>query len=410
MKSGTLDSRKQPDSSEDNRNNGYEILPNFQRFRQKNDIFCRAFWDDSVRSEKTQRFFETFSKQLEDFRNTPGFSQKDYALRNASWHVTNIFADLKSDEDRREGYLNEYTVHRKSSDTKYPVDDPESMSNEIKQVASLFGADLTGITAFYEDWVYSHNFSRETLQENEIKLPDGLKHVIVIATEMNFDIMSTNPSALSGSATGAGYAVDTVLVLGLTQYIRNLGYCAIGSLNDTAMTIPYAIQAGLGEYGRHSLLITKEFGPRVRLAKIFTDLPLVNDKPIRFGVKEFCDVCRRCTDACPVKAITNDEPSDAVYNRSNLVGIKKWTTNAEKCFRFWSNQNSDCSICIRVCPYNKNFSRWARKIFVRLASSPLRRFILKLDKAFGFGKRMTSKWWWKNAGKKITSNKFGGKA
>ena len=410
MKNGIPENRPQPENSEENRKNGYEILPHFKRFRQKNDIFCRAYWDDSVRSEKTKQFFETFRKQLKDFRNSPGFSQKDYALRNASWHVTDVFAELNSDEDRLEGFLNAYTIHRESSDTKFPVEDPETMSNEIKQVANMFGADLTGITEFNRDWVYSHNFNRKSFQENEIELPDGIKHVIVIATEMNFDLMSTNPSALSGSATGAGYAVDTVIILGITQYIRNLGYCAIGSLNDTGMTIPYAIQAGLGEYGRHSLLITKEFGPRVRLAKIFTDLPLVNDKPVRFGVKEFCGVCRRCTDACPVKAITNNEPSDTVYNRSNVVGIKKWTTDAEKCFRFWSSQNSDCSICIRVCPYNKNFSRRMQKIFVRLAGSPLRKLILKLDTALGSGKRMTSKWWWKNAGNMNTSNRFGGKA
>ena len=54
------------------------------------------------------------------------------------------------------------------------------------------------------------------------------------------------------------------------------------------------MQAGLGEYGCHGLVITKEFGPRVRFGKIFTDLPLSHDRPVKFGVKEFCDMCRRC--------------------------------------------------------------------------------------------------------------------
>ena len=38
--------------------------------------------------------------------------------------------------------------------------------------------------------------------------------------------------------------------------------------------------------------------------------------------------------------------------------MRKWSVDAEKCFGFWVGQNSDCSICIRVCPYNKDFSKW----------------------------------------------------
>lgn len=52
-------------------------------------------------------------------------------------------------------------------------------------------------------------------------------------------------------------------------------------MNDTALAIPYAIKAGLGEYGRHGLLITPEYGPRVRIGKIFTDMPLAHDVPVR---------------------------------------------------------------------------------------------------------------------------------
>ena len=73
---------------------------------------------------------------------------------------------------------------------------------------------------------------------------------------MDYELVRTVPSALSGSATGLGYSHDALVVLSLAQYIRNLGYEAIGSMNDTSIAIPYAIKAGLGEYGRHGLLIT----------------------------------------------------------------------------------------------------------------------------------------------------------
>jgi epoxyqueuosine reductase len=75
--------------------------------------------------------------------------------------------------------------------------------------------------------------------------------------------------------------------------VINLGYRAVATMNDTALAIPYALKAGLGEYGRHGLLITKEFGPRVRIGKIFTDLPLAYDRPTSFGVTDFCETCRR---------------------------------------------------------------------------------------------------------------------
>jgi epoxyqueuosine reductase QueG len=146
---------------------------------------------------------------------------------------------------------------------------------------------------------------------------------------MDESLTKTVPSALSGSATGLGYSNDAVTLIGLAQYIRNLGYRAYATMNDTSLAIPLAVQAGLGEESRQSLLITPQFGPRLRLGRIFTDLPLLHDAPKNFGVKEFCDMCDRCAKACPPKAIPFDEPSDKTYNRSNLIGVKKWTVDAK---------------------------------------------------------------------------------
>ncbi len=108
---------------------------------------------------------------------------------------------------------------------------------------------------------------------------------------MDHDLTRTAPSALAGTATGLGYSLDSVVLLTIAQYIRNLGYQAIPSMNDTALAIPYALEAGLGEYGRHGLLMTPEFGPRLRLGKIFTDMPLQRDHPKSAGVERFCDGC-----------------------------------------------------------------------------------------------------------------------
>ncbi len=370
----------------------FEVLPQFERFSQRDDVFCRSFWDPAVRSDRSDLFYDTYRKPLANWRKVDGFTQRDYALRNASWHVTDVFAELKEDEDRREGYLDELTVLRDAPDQQVPFDSPAAASSEIKRVGKLFGADLIGVTAYDERWVYTHKYSRRLEHEKPNVMPEGLTHVI--AKEMDHGLIDTVPSALSGTATGWGYSEDTLTLLALSQYIRNLGYEAVPNLNDTALSIPLAIQAGLGEYGRHGMVITKEFGPRVRFGKIFTDLPLLVDQPVSFGVKEFCEACRRCSDACPVQAIPDDAPSARVYNRSNLVGVRKWTVDAEKCFSFWTRQNSDCSICIRVCPYNKSWSPRAFGLWRRLASTPLRWLLLRLDTWLGFGARQTASGWW----------------
>jgi epoxyqueuosine reductase QueG len=373
---------------------GFQVLESFRRFSQKDDIYSRSFWDPAVRSDRTARFFETYRTPLRKWKTVEGFRQKDYALRNASWHLPDIFAELKEDQNRREGFLDPFTVHRPGPAEQVPFDAPEEASREIKRVARTFGADLVGITAYDERWVYTHAYSRLGETEKPQELPGDLPNVIVIAQEMDRELIDTVPSALSGTATGVGYSHDTLVLLGLAQYIRNLGYRAVASMNDTALAIPLAIKAGLGEYGRHGLLITPEYGPRVRIGKVFTDLPLAHDRPSSFGVREFCEICRRCSTACPVGAIPDGPPSAEVHNRSNIVGVRKWTVDAEPCFRFWANQNSDCSICVRVCPYNRDFTGIASRLWRGLAGTRLRRLALRLADLVWPGKRISPDSWW----------------
>ena len=117
-------------------------------------------------------------------------------------------------------------------------------------------------------------------------------------------------------------------------FIRYLGYRAIPSANDTALNVPLAMEAGLGEAGRSGLLITRKFGPRVRLCKVFTDLPLLNDTYKPFGVTEFCKVCKKCAIHCPFQAIPDGDMTTDGHNISNHSGILKYYSNYEKCFQF----------------------------------------------------------------------------
>lgn len=376
---------------------GFRVGPGFRRFSQKDDVFCRSFWDPAVRTHRSDTFYETYRTPQIQWRDADGFTRLDYALRNASWHVADVFAELRQASDRREGFLDPYTVLREGPGGEPFAGSPEALAAHVKRAAATLGADLIGITGYDERWVYTHNYSRETESEKPQEVSGDLGNVVVVAQSMDRGLLRTAPSALSGAATGAGYSLDAIVLLAIAQYIVNLGYRAVASMNDTALAIPLAIKAGLGEYGRHGLLITREFGPRVRLGKVFTDMPLAHDRPRRFGVEETCGVCRACTRACPAKAIAHGAPSTAVHNRSNIRGVEKWTTDGEKCFRFWSNLNTDCAICVRVCPYNRDYAQWWNRAWQWLAGTPLRRVALWLDRVSRRAVRATPAEWWGRA-------------
>jgi len=214
----------------------------------------------------------------------------------------------------------------------------------------------------------------------------------VLGHQMDEELVATYPSALAGAATGREYSHEAAIVMQLAAYIRNLGYEAIPSMNDTGLVIPFALQAGLGEYARNQLVVTPEFGPRLRFSKIFTSLPLASDRPKKLGVADFCNICTKCADACPVKALPYGAPVVGGQNSSAIKGVKKWTSNAEKCFEFWTKLSSDCAICMRVCPFNRDFSKATNKIWLKLALSPLRKFALWLDR--NRGKRVKPDFWW----------------
>lgn len=370
---------------------GIEVLDTFEKFSQRDDIFCRALWDEEVASKKVMEFYKGYYMPMAKARKSDGFSQRDYALRNAAWHVCNVFREQK--DGRREGFHDHFTSHDDGWHEPYPFESAQQATDDIRKVATFAGADLVGICAYDERWMYDGIYDTKG-KSKPLDIPDDLTGVIVTGEAMDKDLTATVPSALAGSATGMGYTNDCVTLLTIAQYIRNLGYRAYATMNDSALAVPLGVQAGLGEGGRHSLLITPEYGARLRLGKIFTDMPLVYDKPKSFGVKEFCDICNRCAKGCPPKAISFDEPSARTFNRSNLKGVVKWSTDAEKCFKFWVNQNTDCSICIRVCPYNRDYSKWYNRAWQRLAGGRFRKIALWLDDKYTRRTRMKSFDWW----------------
>jgi len=102
--------------------------------------------------------------------------------------------------------------------------------------------------------------------------------------------------------------------------------------------------AGHGWIGKSCLLITPKYGPRVRLATVLTDAPLVAGAPLR----NRCGECRQCVDICPAKAFTGvpwnpTEPRDVRF-KAQLC--KDYTDRrAERL------GEGICGLCVYVCPH-----------------------------------------------------------
>ena len=157
--------------------------------------------------------------------------------------------------------------------------------------------------------------------------------------------------------------------------------------NDTALSVALAVDAGLGELGRFGLLITKEYGPRVRLCKVFTDLPLAPDPPADLGVRGFCEECKKCAQACPSRAIPEGGRTAEPLNVSNNGGLEKWMVDAERCFGFWAANGVDCTNCRAVCPWNKPNTRYHRAAvgMVKTGKTARRTLIWADDLLYGRG-------------------------
>lgn len=377
----------------DDKEAGIEVTDEFVQFSQRNDVFSRAFWDDSVRNKQSDAFFASYRMEAAP-RRGEGFSQRDFALRNASWLISDVISDRSADKGKREGFQAPIECDTPIAPDQIEIDDPAKMSAEIKRIAKFFGADLCGITTQDERWLYATRVDTRDMSDAPNDLPDGLTHVIVLGHQMDEELVATYPSALAGAATGREYSHEAAIVMQLAAYIRNLGYEAVPSMNDTGLVIPFALKAGLGEYARNQMVITPGYGPRLRFSKIFTNIPLTSDAPKKLGVAAFCDICTKCADACPVKALPFGPPEVGGQNNSAIKGVKKWTSNAEKCFSFWTKLSSDCAICMRVCPFNRDFSKTSNRIWLKFALSPLRKFALWLDR--NRGKRVKPGTWWAN--------------
>lgn len=372
---------------------GIELTDDFQRFHQREDMFTRAFWDDSVGGSDALGFFDSYRMKA-DPRRGEGFSQRDFALRNAAWAVSDMVTRRGEKDGRREGFQAPVDTEVPVAEYQLPIEDSAAFTAEIKQIAKLFGADLVAVTDHDERWLYESRVDARDFSAADNELPAGITHTIVLGHAMDKALVDTYPSALAGVSTGLEYSHEAAIVVQLATYIRNLGYEAVASMNDTGLVIPLAVKAGLGDYGRNQMVLTPEFGPRLRFSKIFTSMPLVTDSPKRHGIADYCAICTKCADACPPRALPFGAPDAVRPNRSTIAGVKKWSADCEKCFGYWAKIKTDCAICMRVCPFNRDFSKWYNRVWRALATSRFRALALWWENRWPNGARLKPGEWW----------------
>ncbi|MCA9963781.1 MAG: reductive dehalogenase [Anaerolineales bacterium] len=236
------------------------------------------------------------------------------------------------------------------------------------------------------------------LEDGALAIPETMNKVIVLAFEEDFDGIEAAPTHLTVAITQDAYSKMAITGGSLAQFIRKLGYNAIPCGNNTNISVPMAIEAGLGEGGRSGMLITPKYGPRVRIAKVITDMPLENDKPIKFGVEEFCKACMKCAELCPSQAISYEDKTMEAANMSSNSGVLKWSSNPEKCWESWIANGSGCGMCIRVCPFNKPES-WLHdvtRIMIGANSGSIDKLLVNLDDAGGYGKQEPNMIFWES--------------
>ncbi len=276
--------------------------------------------------------------------------------------------------------------------------DPQANTQAIKSLSYHLGADLTGICEVPNYAWYSHK-------------PDGAvttpyhKYAVVMLIDQGYDTMegASGDDWISGCQSMRGYLRGAEIAGVMAEFLRSQGVCARPQTNadSDVLHIPLVLLAGLGELSRIGELALNPFvGPRFKSVVLTTDLPLVPDQPIDFGLQYFCGHCLKCARECPVNAIPFGEK--VMFN-----GYEMWKPDVERCasYRITNPNGSACGRCMKTCPLNKVVSAdgallhrvgtwlgihafWLRPIMVPIA--------VYLDDRLRFGWRNPIKRWWQD--------------
>jgi O-acetylhomoserine (thiol)-lyase len=214
--------------------------------------------------------------------------------------------------------------------------------SEVKQLATQLGADLVGIAP-------EKAFASAPAGHRPQDILRGARSVIVIAVALPHAALESAPSReYSATYTSANNELNRI-AFRLAKFLHENGHRAV----QVPASSPYDLKrmrgdishrhagelAGLGVFGKNSLLLSPKYGARMRLVSVITDANLIPDKRLEI---DFCMDCDKCIRACPVKALKGVRTVDkkACDNQHIRIGKKLDLSGWEQV----------CGVCIRVCP------------------------------------------------------------
>ncbi|MCD6346718.1 MAG: 4Fe-4S dicluster domain-containing protein [Bacteroidales bacterium] len=272
-----------------------------------------------------------------------------------------------------------FTVEALQARTDGPVSECDSQKSfeDLWQFIRRWGGEMgchsIAVTRLKPEHLYTvggrkHNYGQPVITQHT--------HAIVFTVEMDANRVASSPGSPIILESSNQYLHAGVVAVQIAAFLRNKSYSARAHIDGKyQVRCPQiARDAGLGEIGRMSLLMTPKLGPRVRIGVVTTNaaLPLseVRRDP---SMIRFCRSCKKCADACPSQALSF---SDCEIKEDKY----QWSMSQEKCFNYWCKIGTDCGRCIAVCPFShpNNFLHNVIRVLIR--TSPLfSKFALRMD-------------------------------
>jgi epoxyqueuosine reductase len=250
------------------------------------------------------------------------------------------------------------------------------VTQKIKKKALDLGFDKVGIAKVeplenanhFREWLSRQYHGEMAYMENNrevrldpIKLVENAKSVISVVKNYYTPYEQTTDPAegmISRYAWGDDYhdvlrpRLKELLAFAIELVPESKGRVFVDSA--PIMDKQWAIKAGLGWQGKHSNVISREFGSWIFLAEVVVDFELDYDQPI----PDYCGTCTRCIEACPTGAITEPYVVDATRCISYLtIELKSDQTIPTELQRKIGNHIFGCDICQDVCPWNLKFAK-----------------------------------------------------
>jgi reductive dehalogenase len=222
---------------------------------------------------------------------------------------------------------------------------PGRLTRFLKDWAAFLGTHSIGVTELKDYHLYTSKGRGENIGK---PVTNSHKYAIAFTVEMDFRNMQAAPASSTIFESSQQYLNSATIALQLANFLKNQGFDTRAHIDgDYEVICPLvARDAGLGEIGRMGLLMTPRLGPRVRIAVVTTDAPLVADQyhadPTMI---DFCRFCKKCAECCPGKSIMMDD-------MKLIKGVLRWQVNSESCYQYWCTAGTDCGRCISVCPFS----------------------------------------------------------